>query len=394
MAVSSVPVPTIDATGFHMPAFADVLAAHQADYQSIYGSDVVLTSDTQDGQWVAIEAQGFYDCFTLALSVYNSFSPATAQGVGLSSVVKINGIERNVASFSTCDLQVIGVAGTILTNCVARDESGLLWSLPTTVVIPLSGMITATATCQTIGAVSAPIGTIDQIATPTRGLQSISNATVATVGSPVESDPQLRIRQAQSTELPSQTLLDGLVGSIDAMPSVVRIQAYVNDTDLIDTNGLPGHSIALVVDGGDSTAIANLIATRKGVAGTYGTTVVPVTSSVTGITRNISFFRPTEPVVNWSVTLKPLAGFTTDVQAAIAQALSDWTNALGIGTSILVKRAYAPALLVGSAFANTFELEGVAVSRDSGAPAEADVAFAFNEAPSCVPAAVTFVLTS
>ena len=62
-----------------------------------YGSDAVLTPDSQDGQLLAVFAQAIYDNGQALIAIYNSFSPATAQGAGLSSLVKINGLARDVA---------------------------------------------------------------------------------------------------------------------------------------------------------------------------------------------------------------------------------------------------------------------------------------------------------
>src|SRR5260363_207233 len=40
---------TIDATGIHAPSYADVLNALKAQYRAIYGPDVYLENDSQDG---------------------------------------------------------------------------------------------------------------------------------------------------------------------------------------------------------------------------------------------------------------------------------------------------------------------------------------------------------
>jgi hypothetical protein len=73
----------IDSAGYHFVDFPTMLAAYQAAYQGVYGSDVYLGADSQDGQWVTIQAQASYDMAALGAATYNSFSPVTAQGVGL-----------------------------------------------------------------------------------------------------------------------------------------------------------------------------------------------------------------------------------------------------------------------------------------------------------------------
>ncbi len=51
--------PQITAAGITSPDYSDILAELQDGYYSIYGSDAVLTSDSQDGQLLAIFAQAY-----------------------------------------------------------------------------------------------------------------------------------------------------------------------------------------------------------------------------------------------------------------------------------------------------------------------------------------------
>src|ERR1700749_1957290 len=197
---------TVSATGISAPNFAAVYAYLVAQFQSIYGADAYLGNDSADGQWIGVIAQAISDCNSAAIAVYNSFSPTTAQGNGLSSNVKLNGLTRITGSFSTVPVTCIGVAGTVINNGQAQDGNGHFWGLPGTVTIPNSGTITVSATCTTIGAITAGANTITSIATPILGWQTVNNASAATAGNGVETDAQLRIRQANSVALPSQNV--------------------------------------------------------------------------------------------------------------------------------------------------------------------------------------------
>ena len=311
-------------------------------------------------------------------------------------MVKINGIAREVATASTADLTIIGQAGTIISAGVASDGAAR-WLLPDPTVIPTSGQVIVTATCSIPGAVQAAAGTIALIATPTQGWQSVSNAAAATPGAPIEIDPQLPVRQSATTARAATGVVDGILGAVLGLPGVTRARIYENDTDRPDANAIPGHTISLVVDGGDAQAIATAIARRKLSAGTFGTTTEVVTTGLAGIARRIGFFRPTQPSIAWGVRVRALKGFTVDVQTQIQQALSDWTVGLGIGAGdagrVMLARAYAPALLTGVA-ATTFELLGVTASRDGQPLGTLDVPVAFNEAPFCTPALVAVTVTT
>ena len=92
---------TVSSTGISAPTMDQILTSLQSSFQSIYGSDVYLGPDSQDGQWLGVLAQAIHDCNDAAIFVFNQFSPATSIGTGLSSVVKINGLIRETATNRT-----------------------------------------------------------------------------------------------------------------------------------------------------------------------------------------------------------------------------------------------------------------------------------------------------
>ncbi|MGK2829254.1 hypothetical protein ACSI5F_03995 [Ralstonia pseudosolanacearum] len=387
--------PVISASGISAPAFSDVLSYIVAKYQGIYGSDVYLGNDSQDYQFLSAGiATPINDLNASIISAYNAYSPATAQQANLSSVVKINGLKRNTSGNSTVDQVIVGVAGTVISNGVTQDANGNKWSLPASVTIPPSGTITVTAICQTAGAVQAGIGAVNQIATPTNGWQSVTNAFAAAAGAPVETDSQLKARQAVSTALPSRTVLEGTVGSVWAIPGVTRVTPYENDTKVVDANGIPGNNIYLVVEGGDATAIAQAIAAKKTPGtGTYGTTTVSVTDAY-GIAHPISFYRPTYDAITCAITLKALAGYTSTIGAAIQAAVAAYINAVVIGGAPSGYVEWDSALTAAKsvAGANTFRITSLALSGPGGAGAP-DVPLVFNHAGQATAASVTITAT-
>ncbi|MFX7785079.1 phage baseplate protein, partial [Acinetobacter baumannii] len=76
---------------------------------------------------------------SVSIAIYRSFSPSTAQNEALASNVKINGIKKNSASYSTVDLLITGQAVTINGGSV-RDQNNNIWNLPASVTIPPSGL--------------------------------------------------------------------------------------------------------------------------------------------------------------------------------------------------------------------------------------------------------------
>lgn len=386
--------PTISATGISAPTYAEVLDFLQSQFRSIYGTDLYLGADSQDGQMLAILATAINDANGVAIAIYNSFSPATAKDAALSSNVKINGIARASASYSTVDLVLVGQAGTTVNNGVVTDTNGNRWSLPASVVIPVGGEVTATATCQSEGAIAAPAGTVTRITTPVLGWQSVSNPADATPGAPVETDAALRKRQTTSVALPSRTVLEGIVGAVAAVPGVTRYRPFENDTNSADANGIPAHTIALVVDGGDATAIAQAIAAKKTPGGgTFGTTVVDVVDAY-GIPHPIQFYRPTDAPISVAISMKALAGYSSSVGAAVQQAVADYVNAVAIGGGAAAGVEWDAAIAAAKSVtgSGTFKITALTLTGPGGAGTP-DVPLAFNEAATCSAGDVTLTVT-
>jgi len=78
----------------------------------------------------------------------------------------------------------------------------------------------------------------------------------------VEADPALRVRRSSSVALPSQSLVDGLHGALEALTGVTDAVVYENPTGATDAKGLPPHSINAIVLGGASADIANALWTK------------------------------------------------------------------------------------------------------------------------------------
>jgi len=387
--MTSPTAPTINSAGISAPQFADILSYLQAQYQSIYGADVYLGNDSQDGQFLGIIAAAINDSNAATIAMYNSLSPATASGNGLSNNVQINGITRLVSTNSTVDLLLVGIAGTTISNGVVKDTNSIGWNLPTSVTIPSSGSITVTATCATSGSVNAAPATVTSIQTPVYGWQSATNANAASPGNPVETDAALRVRQAASVALPSVSIISGILGAVESLTGVSEAVAYENSTNTTNANGLPAHSISLVVNGGDATQIATAIMNKKtpGCA-TYGTTTQTVIDSG-GVSNVINFYRPTVSNVKIAVTLHALTNYTTVIQAEIQAAIAAYINNLSIGQSVMLTRLYLPAQLNGAADSLTFEIVSIQGALVGGTNSTTDIAIAFNGVAACLASNVT-----
>jgi uncharacterized phage protein gp47/JayE len=386
---------TILPTGISAPTYEAILTSMTETFQQIYGADVYLEPDSQDGQLLAIVCKAIDDANKNAIAVYNSFSPTFAQGAALSSVVKINGISRQVPSNSTAVGNVVGVVGTVITNGLVEDDNGVVWSLPISVTIPVAGTISVTVTCTEAGAILAPTGTISRINTPTLGWQSFTSTADASPGDPVETDAALRRRQAASTEISAITPAGSLYSALANLDGVERVQVYENPTGSVDADGLPAHSISVVISGGDVADVAEIIALKKTLgAATYGTTTENYTDPTTGTVSAINFFELDLITVEVEITGTALAGYSTLIAEEIKESVAAYLNSLSIGQDVQFSRINMPAYLNGSIDGNTYEITGITINKSGDPPGTIDLVIDFNEAASCVAASDVTVTIS
>lgn len=370
--------------GITAPAFDEVLEYFQGKAREIFGSDIVITPDSADGQLIAIFAQAVADVNAQAVSVYSAYNPSTAKGVALDTAVKTNGLTRHTATHSSVDLRIVGQAGTTIRNGAAMDTNGNRWMLPSEVVIPVAGEITVTATAESAGDIVATAGAVNRIATPTLGWQTASNPLDATVGLAQETDDELRTRQSQSTALPSVSLWEGILGAVLSLNGVRRISGICNNEDSPTPEGVPGHTIALIVDGGEVEDIATAIYYKAGEGvGTYGSVTHTLIDSY-GFPHTVRFSRPVVVDIKAKVVVKPSASYLSDVAEEIKSRIAEYVNGLSIGESVNLPRVLSSAVKDCDTGIDTrFDVQEIEIARKSGDLAAKSVSIAWNEAAAC-----------
>lgn len=382
--------PYVDSAGLHIPTYNDILEDMIAAMKQIYGDDIYLENDSADYQLLSIFALKQSDSLQALAYAYNARSPHTAIGTALDAVVKLNGITRKAASHSTCDVTLTGTAFTQITNGAVQDKAGIIWDLPSSVVIGSDGTLITTATCRETGAVSALVGDLDTIYTPTYGWTAVTNHAAAVQGRDVETDAELRQRQSVSTSNPSQTMLAGTKGAIAALPNVSRFAVYENDTNssaVSEDNpyGLPPHSITCVVEGGTDQDIAEAIYIHKGI-GCYTNGTVPVQfTDQNEYVNTIRFSRPTYKDVYVNLEVKKYTGYVSSVISQVRLAIYDYLASLTVGSDVSI------SMLIGVITACNpdinkpiFGIKSIKIGTDEESLAAADIDIDYDEIPNPV----------
>lgn len=381
MALTSI-APVINQYGATAATYSEIVEYLKDKYRGIYGQDVYLENDSQDGQWIGVIARTIADCNAEVINVYNSMSPSTADTDALSRNVKINGIRRAVATQSSVSVVLLGVAGTIINNGIVSDKNNNRWLLPAQIIIPAEGEIVVSAIAEKAGAILALPNAVTTISTPTRGWQSVNNPQASTLGAPVESNTKLRQRQALSTAIPSRSYTEGILGALFSLDGVSRCKVYENQKSFIDPLGLPPNSLAVVVAGGDDQLIAETIRVKKAPGcDLYGNTTV-IRPTVYGDPVEIQYWRPNQVVVGLKLGLRTTTDYTVDIGEQIKYAIADYVNQLDIGDRISLNKLYVPAGLYGALEARTYELDNIELIIN-GSPKTGDYTLAFNEVAFC-----------
>ncbi len=377
--------PYIDEKGLHIPRYQDIVDDMVESAKVIFGDDIYLENDSADYQLISVFALKTYDMLQAIMYAYNARSPVTAIGTSLDTIVKMNGISRKAAGYSTCDVKISGTANTEIIKGEVQDTAGNKWSLPDKIIIPDAGEITVTATCQAAGPITIGIGELNKIATPTYGWREVTNEVAAVPGNAQETDDELRIRQTKSVMAPSQTLLAGTLAGILAVPNVRHAVCYENDTNdnaVTPRNpyGLPAHSIACIVEGGDNTEIATAILAHKGI-GCYTHGDVEVDLPGTGeFINTIRFSRPAYITPHVNVVLTRYHDFTNSYLPIVQQAIFDYLKELKIGSDISVSMLVSVIMSCNPDIAKpNFGVKTITIGPSAEEMATADIDLRYNE---------------
>lgn len=355
----------IDSDGLQIKTRADYVdelengADGYPGFFGIYGADVNLEANSPDGQLLNLIAQIATDVSELLASINAGFDPDQAVGVDLDDRCAINGVVRQGAT-STVTLVTVTVDRALTLAGLetagpftVADASGNQFQLVTSYSFGGAGAQALSFRAVNVGAVQTTIGTITNVVTPVAGIVSVNNPAAATsTGQDQESDAALRVRRQKSVSLPSRGFLQGLLGALLAIDGLVQAVVYENVTNATDANGVPAHSIWVIViaDASLDDAIANAIyLERNAGCGMKGATVVNV-PQVDGTTFAIEFDHATLEALYINFDYAVLTGADPGaafVRTALLEALSyQIGQTADVTTIVALVKSIAPNLVV------------------------------------------------
>ncbi|MGU0693157.1 baseplate J/gp47 family protein [Pseudomonas aeruginosa] len=311
-------------------------------FRAIYGNDIDLAPDSPDGQMLGLIAQIRADLEELGEAIYRALDPDHASGAWLEQRAAYAGLLRRRARYSYLrGVLLSGCPGAVLpAGAVVRDINQGRWQLIGETLLGGDGSARGDFRSLELGAFPLPADSPLTLETLAPGWSAARNRQPAEVGVEEETDAELRARFFRSRARPAQNSLDGMVAEILQLADVREVVGLENTGNQADANGVPAHSLNLIVDGGDEQAIATVIFQRK-TAGTGLRGDVEVTlADSQGIARRLRFDRPQVIACRALIEVQRDAEFSAVDGAAIKSALA--ASDFGIGQDVQLSRLYSP----------------------------------------------------
>ena len=256
--------------------------------------------------------------------MYASFDPDQAIGAVLDQRCAINGIQRKGGTYTYVTIDVTADRSVTLDGLddvapeqayTISDNEGNLFVLSATSSIN-TGTSQLVFRALNVGNVEVLPNTITTPVTIILGVTSVNNPGGALAqGVNEETDAELRERRKQSVSISNQGYTDGLLAALLNIEDVTSANVYQNRTGTTDADGIPGHSIWVVVRGGDNAEIGAVMDNKvPGGVGMKGSTSVAVPQA-DGSTATYYFDRPTQELLYVGLDITPLAGQVIDTDA-------------------------------------------------------------------------------
>jgi len=316
--------------GVVIPDTADIQATVQAEYQAALGNDLSLEESTPQGRLIDVETTARINTISFNASLANILvNISMAAGPALDAWGANFGLSRKGATSSQVVATVTGVIDTVIPEgSQAQDANGILWTAESDIVIGSTGSATGLFICSQTGAISLGIGQLSTIvASGTLGVdgwETITNTAAATLGSTEESDTLYRTRVLQAI-FTGTALFGNYQSAVSKVENVIASYAMDNpyNTNMIlDDVTIPGHSIYVCVEGGNSYDVAYaLYSVKSAGAGWAGNTTVVVQDATYGTQNTVKYQIPTESdfviIVDVTNDLNGSSDLATDIKNVI-----------------------------------------------------------------------------
>lgn len=256
-------------------------------FKSIYGDDINLDSNTQDGQLIELLVQMNVSLREMLIELYNSGTPDLCRGRLQDVRYRINNVFRKQGKFTTIPMTITcsdtvtlqgldnGYEDINSTGYGVSDDNGNVFYLVNTQTLEAGTHENILFRSAMQSDINPPIGTItNSLEIKTEIVSVINNKVALSIGATEETDEEFEKRRAKSVALVGQNSTDNIQSQLMNLSSVndvfVYSHDYINYPDTEDADGVKPFHIWVIVDGGTNEEIANTIYLNIAGASTKG----------------------------------------------------------------------------------------------------------------------------
>ena len=302
----------INSTGVIVPDTAETRATVEAEFQSVFGTDMPLDPSTPQGGLVTLLTEARDGMVRNNAELANQINPDLSGGVFLSAIWRFTGGQRRPGSFSRLTgVELAGQPNTLIPagSIATASESGAQFATTASVLIGPLGTVTADFQALETGPINVPIGGLDSIASGILGWETVSNPSAAIPGKLVEGDIPARLRRRQTLALQTISSTEAIISALYDTEGVESLSFRENvaaTTQVIDGITMVAHSIYACVDGGADEDVAFVLMREKTDGAAFnGAVTVNVTQPLSGQVIPVQFDRPEEIQVFVRFTVRP-----------------------------------------------------------------------------------------
>lgn len=380
------------------------------------------------GQFIGVLADQDAQSWDVLEDVYDSNYPDSAFTASLDAVASITGATRLAATKSTVTLTATGTDATLLTiGRQARVPNGGIFETTAAATITLAtawtpttaysigdirsndtplniyvvvvagtsagaggptgegsaiidgsvtwrflgdgeGFTTVAAEATVTGVVVGLAFQITEIVTAVSGWDSVTNLLDAATGRAIETDAAFRARREVLLTVSGKGTVDTIRAKLLLVSGVTEAFVFENTTDVVDSNGLPAHSIEAVVLGGTDVAVAQAIFDDKA-AGieTFGPDITEAIVDDQGNSHTINANRADPVEMFIDVTVVTDGNYPADGDTQVATVLKTFGDTLTIGQDVIYEKIKCiPFDVSGVVDISLFELDKRPVTVTSG----------------------------
>ena len=320
----------IDASGVSPTELAVYKTEFEDIFRSALGEDLVLDSETPQGQLIGVLAVALAEIDEVAVAVANGLSLYQAIGLQQDALGSLLSIDRIRRERSTVTVTISGTSGTVIdAGSLARTAAGDQFALDIQIVIPSGGSISAGMRSVEYGPIPAAAAALTEIVTVVSGWTGVTNAAAATPGRNAETNFEYRNRYPVELAVNARDGLEAIRARTRAVEGVSRVLAVENsDTSAVTIQGIDidAGSILVVAEGGtDANVAAAIFAAKPAGIPTVGDMDVDVPHARGQITT-VSFRRAVSEAIKVEASIDVLAGFPAGGITLMKERCAAWID--------------------------------------------------------------------